>query len=192
MKLKMAENSLFAILLRKPWWISMLLAAVVSLALAAVMPRGLGPYAASGGIPFFIIGLIAAFRQWGAPSAAAVADTGERLRAMSWNDFASGLEQAWRRQGYQVTRLDGGADFALAVGGRETVVGARRWKAASTGVEPLRALRDIAERRGAQDTAWVATGVLSDAARAFAAEHRIRIIGTAELAILMPKAQAGA
>lgn len=189
MKLKMAENSLFAILLRKPWWISMLLAAAVSAALAAIMPRAFAPYAASGGIPFFVIGIIAAFRQWGQPSAAAVADTAARLRATSWNDFAAGLEQAWRNQGYAVTRLDGGADFALALGGRETVVGARRWKAAGTGIDYLRALRQIAERRGVQDVAWVSTGTVSDAARAFAAEHRIRLIDTAELARLLPKAR---
>lgn len=185
MKLKMAENSLFAILLRKPWWISILLAIVVSLALAAVMPRALAPYAASGGIPFFVIGIIAAVRQWGAPSASAVADASERLRAMNWNDFASALEKAWRSQGYEVVRLNGGADFALTRAGSQTLVGARRWKAASTGAERLRALQEFAGRRGAQDTAWVTTGALSDAARDFAAQHRIRLIDTAELAKLL-------
>ena len=43
MKLKMSENSLFAILLRSPWWISMVLVAVFALASGALLPA---PYVA--------------------------------------------------------------------------------------------------------------------------------------------------
>lgn len=188
MKLKMAENSLFAILLRKPWWISILLAAVVALALAAVLPRDFAPYAMSGGFPFLVIGIIAAVRQWGAPSASAVADVSDRLRAMNWNSFAQAVEQAYRAQGYEVRRLHGAADFALVRGDRETLVGARRWKAASTGAEPLRQLQAELERGDAQEAAWLSLGGLSEAALQYAAQHRIRIVSGPELVRLMAAA----
>lgn len=38
MKLKMAEKSLFAILLRSPWWVSFSLVAVFALASKALLP----------------------------------------------------------------------------------------------------------------------------------------------------------
>ena len=40
MKLKMAPNSLFAILLRSPWWISVGIAVVMGLLSAALLPEG--------------------------------------------------------------------------------------------------------------------------------------------------------
>lgn len=186
MKLKMAENSLFAILLRKPWWMSILLSIVIALGLAALMPRHLAPYAMSGGVPFFIIGVVAAFRQRGAPSASAVANASERLRAMSWKEFADSLEQSWQREGLEVRRLDGAADFCIVRNGREALVGACRWKAANTGVEPLRALHEAAQRLEAQETLWLTIGGLSEAAYQFAAQHRIRIVDTAGLVKMLP------
>ena len=39
LKLKMAENSLFAILLRSPWWISLAIVAVISLLSVALLPK---------------------------------------------------------------------------------------------------------------------------------------------------------
>ena len=38
MKLRMAENSLFAILLRKPWWLSLAIAGVMALLALALLP----------------------------------------------------------------------------------------------------------------------------------------------------------
>ncbi|HEY8609076.1 MAG TPA: restriction endonuclease [Noviherbaspirillum sp.] len=183
--MRMAENSLFAILLRKPWWISILLAGVVALAMAAVLPRDFAPYGASGAFPFLVIGIIAAVRQWRVPNAATVTRTLDALRAMPWNAFAAAVEQAYRRQGYEVRRLDGAADFAVVKAGRSTLVSARRWKAASTGVEPLRELLAAVDREHAQDAACLSLGGASGAALQFAQQNRIRVVSGAELALLM-------
>jgi restriction system protein len=48
------------------------------------------------------------------------------------------LEQGYRRQGYSVKRMEGAADFELERAGRLSLVAAKRWKASSTGVEPLK------------------------------------------------------
>ena len=77
MKLRMAENSLFAILLRSPWWISLGLAAIVALVARLALPADLFWFGAFGGLPFVVIAVMAARRQWRAPSAAQLARTAE-------------------------------------------------------------------------------------------------------------------
>ncbi len=185
MKLKMAENSLFAILLRKPWWISVLIAVVLALAASAMLPRAYAAYGIWSGLPFLAIGIVAAFRQWQAPSAARIAHTVERVRAMSWREFADALEQAYRSQGYEVARRAGAADFELGAGSGRTLLAAKRWKAAGTGVEALRELHAAAAACGAQESLYVTLGELSDNARQFAVEKNIRVLRGAELAALL-------
>ena len=193
MKLKMSENSLFAILLRKPWWISILIAAVVSLAASMLFPKAYAVYGMSAGFPFFIIGVVAAVRQWRAPGAALVAHTRETVSAMSWRDFADAIEAAYRRDGYEVKRVSNGADFDIVKDGRKSLIAGKRWKAASTGVEPLRELLAAAESCGAHDRIYITIGQLSDNARSFASEHGIRVLredGLADLLRGMVRAKA--
>lgn len=185
MKLRMSENSLFAILLRKPWWISILIAAVVSLAASMLFPREYAAYGVSAGIPFFVVGIIAAVRQWRAPGAAQVAHTRESVTAMAWRDFAGALEAAYRRDGYAVKRVEGGADFELVKDGRKSLVSARRWKAANAGAEPMRELVTAAESCGAHERIYVTVGQLSENALRFARENAIRVMREDGLAALL-------
>ncbi len=183
MKLQMARNSLFAVLLRSPWWISFALAATVSLVAAALVPTPYRPVAVLSSFPFVVIGVIAAWRQWRLPSAAQVTRTASVVTAMPWPRFAALLEDAFRRGGYEVTRsTSAGADFELKRQGRTTLVSARRWKSARTGIEPLRALQQARDASGATDALYVGLGELTDTARPFAAEHRITLWQAPELA----------
>lgn len=118
MKFKMAPNSLFAILLRNPWWISFLLAAVISMLCAALLPKELVVFGVLGTIPFLVTGFVALKRQWNAPSTAALKAEAARLAGLSWRDFSNELEAKWVRQGFTVERLNervskGAADFRL-------------------------------------------------------------------------------
>lgn len=72
-KFKMSSNSLFAILLRSPWWVSFALVGVFSLAAAALLPRDYVLVGLLGTFPFFVVGCVGAWRQWRAPSAARMA-----------------------------------------------------------------------------------------------------------------------
>lgn len=185
MKLKMAENSLFAILLRKPWWISLLIAAVLALAMAAMMPKGLAAYGISAGLPFLVIAIIAFVRQLRTPSAAQVAHTQQAVAALSWRDFAGAAEAAFRRDGYEVARHPGpAADFVLTRDGQRTLVSCKRWKAARNGIEPLRDLQAAAAASDARACIFITAGALTDNARRFAGETNIRVLQGAELAKL--------
>lgn len=189
MKFQMAENSLFAILLRSPWWVSFLAAAGL---VAAASPWLPALYAFFIGLPFLVIACHVAWRQIGAPSEKRVARTLEAVRAMSWDEFSGAIENAYGREGYTVRRLaDGSADFELTKAGRISLLGCKRWKAARTGIEPLRELHAARLAREAQECIHVATGEISDNARAFAARQNIRLVHGAELAKLLPRAGGG-
>jgi restriction system protein len=154
MKLKMAENSLFAVLLRSPWWISVALGVVLGGLGVALLPESWRAAGALSGFPFLVIGALAAWRQAKLPSAARVAETQQAVAAMAWPAFAALLEQAFARDGYAVQRgaASSAVDFVLERRGRRMLVSARRWKSARTGIEalrPLQAARDTTERRTA-------------------------------------------
>ena len=187
--MKMAENSLFAILLRSPWWASAGIAAAIGLVAFALLPRDYRAAGALSGFPFLIIAGVAAWKQRDRPSAERVEQTRQALSAMAWPAFAGLLEQAFRRDGYAVQRVDGqpgAVDFVLERGARRMLVSARRWKTARTGLEPLRALQAARESSAFADkiTGAIAIGLgeLTDGARSFAAERRIAVWQAAELA----------
>lgn len=186
MKLKMAENSLFAILLRSPWWASLGIAVALALLMRLLLPAQYAVAGMLGSFPFVVIAAIAAWRQLRAPSATQLAHTLERLQAMNSREFAEAIEAAFRAQGHEVTRLNQpGADLELMLRHRRTVVAFRRWKAASIGVEPLRELQAAKARLEAEAALFVSTGALSEKAGDFVRETRLQLMGAPELAQLM-------
>jgi len=194
----MAPNSGFAVLLRSPWWVSFAVAGAIVLVCAALLPSHLVPFAAAGALPIAVIGCIAAWRQWRAPSAARVEAARAAAAAMPWREFSALLTRAWTAEGHGVQPLPGGAqaaDLRLVRGdgsGQSILVAARRYKAASHGVEPLRALHALVQSQGAQAGTYVVLqGSVSDAARQFAATHGLALLEGAALDALLLKGQPG-
>jgi restriction system protein len=182
----MAQNSLFAILLRSPWWISFIVAAVITLVARMALPQYSVVYGILAGLPFIVVGCIAGWRQFKAPSAASVANTLATAGSLSWRDFSGAIEDAFRRDGYDVSRLDGpAADFMITRAGRTALVSCKRWKAVSNGLAPLRDLDAAAESREAGESIFITLGELTDNARRFAAEKKIRVVQGAGLAQLL-------
>jgi restriction system protein len=133
-----------------------------------------------------VIGCVSGWRQLRAPSAKRVAERLEALRALSWEDFGPAVEEAFRRQGYEVARSGlAGVDLELTRSGRVTLVSARRWKVARAGAEPLRELEAARRARDAQDCVYVAAGEVTEHATTFAAQNGIRLLQGAELAQLL-------
>ena len=171
MKFKMAENSLFAILMRNPWWISLLIVICFCLLCLALLPKNLVIFGMMGTFPFFITGIIAFKRQWGKPSPAKLQADLDRLSALSWRDFSAELEAKLVKQGFEVTRLNtGAADFKLEKGGNVTLVSAKRYKAATHGLEVLQALVTQQEAQGADKAMYVCLSPVTTQAAKFAKE----------------------
>ena len=206
MKLKMAQNSLFAILLRKPWWISIALVVGIALAARALVPQPYVVFGMMGGFPFLVIGIMAAWRQWHAPDPERMAQALQKAGAMSWRDFSDVIEKAFGHQGYAVTRLNadshrkskrsgngngngngpaGAADFSLERGGQTTLLKCKRWKAANLGVEPLRDLAALREAQGADQCIFISLSLPTDKAQRFARENSVQLVCEADLAKML-------
>jgi len=183
MKFAMHRNSLFAVLLRSPWWASVAVAVGVTAAMRFVLPELYALFAAA---PFLVVAAFAAWRQLRAPTAAKVAQRLEALRAQPWEAFAGAVESAFRRDGYAVSRLDGReADFELTKGGRTSLVSCKRWKAARTGIEPLRELHAARRKRAAHECIYIAAGDITANALTFSTQNGVKLLHGAELAKLL-------
>ena len=186
MSFKMSEKSLFAVLLRSPWWVSFAVAIAVGVACFNLFPTRFAMVGALSGMPFALIGCIALYRQWGAPNPARIDEMLQTLSSMSARDFSSALEAAFVKDGYVVSRVAGtGADLSISKAGRTSLVSGKRWKAASHGIEPLRELAGAMEAQDASRGIYVAVNALGDAARTFASKNSIRVMQGTELALLM-------
>ncbi|MFS4551914.1 restriction endonuclease [Comamonas resistens] len=185
----MAENSLFAVLLRSRWWISFAICAAVVLVSLAVFPKDISPFAALGAFPFFIVGCMAFYKQMNGPSPARLLALQELAAQQSWADFSAQLQAAWQAEGYAVERLNlPGADMTLVRNGQSCVVGARRWKAAAHGQEPLRELLGARAKLQADQAIYVALQPLSESSAAWARQNEIIVLDAKGVALLLSKA----
>ena len=187
MNFKMSQNSLFAILLRSHWWISVVIAAVLALIARLALPQEYWVLGATSSFPFIVIAIIAAYKQRGRLSQAQIDVVMSELATLSWSQFSARLEAAFAREGTPLTKLPANvpADFMVTQRGVETVVLAKRWKAASTGVEALEQLQATKVKRDAGACMVVTIGALSDAARAYAQTHGVKVLQGEALAQLL-------
>ena len=168
------KDSLFSILLRSPWWASLLIAVGLFFASRLFLP----PVAAAAStFPWVALALYGAWRQMKVPGATRVADTLERLRGMSWEEFSALVADGFRREGYEVTMKKGGAaDLELRKQGYVTLVACRRWKVAQAGIAPVRELQAVREAGEVRSGIYITAGELSPQAAAFAAEKNLSVL----------------
>ncbi len=181
--LRMHPRSLFAVLLRRPWWHSALIGLTLGLVAGALAPDGWRGMALMTGLPFLIVAAVAGWRGIDAPGAAEVERTAQALRGLGWPAFSQQLQDAFARDGWAVQRVDAPShDFVLERRGQRMLVAARRWKSAHLGLEPLRVLQAARERGEGDDALCITLGAPSDAALQFAAAQRVALWQAEELA----------
>ncbi|MCI3950582.1 MAG: hypothetical protein K0R53_67 [Burkholderiales bacterium] len=178
----MARQSLFGILSRQPWWVS-LLAAMAAFAIAQLIFAPVAPFVA---LPFIAIAIYLAWRQLRSISPETVETRLAAVRALSWEEFAALVSDAYRRRGYEVKAAhDGTFDFVLCQKGRISLVQCRRWKVNQVGVGPVRELYDALDKHDAYNGICLTAGTFSEAARQFAAGKPIALVQGADLAQLV-------
>jgi restriction system protein len=185
MKLRMAQNSLFAVLLRSPWWISFVVAAGVVALTQALVPAPYKNLASLGCFPFVVIGCIAFGKQWRMPSAKQSEVLLAQAREMAWPAFEAALRRGWERDGRVVVAATGGADLQLEGKGGPVLVSARRWKAARVGEDAIQALAKAMRAQEIGRGAYVTLGEPSPQAVRLAASEGIEIVGPAKVVHLL-------
>jgi restriction system protein len=188
MKLKMSEKSLFAILLRSPWWWSFLIAAVMLLLARVFLPEAFRAVGMLSALPFGVLGVVAAWRQRDKPSPERVSQALTELANMSWKEFLPIMEQAFAQQGFNVLQLNSSsADLQLEKAGMITLVSCKRWKAATLGVEVLRDLKELQVSQDASYAACISLSLPTGVALKFAKTNGVQLICQDELASLCLK-----
>ena len=183
----MPRETLFQLLSRSPWWVSVLIAGALFALVRLFLPDIV---AFATGVPFVGIGVYAAWRQLRAPSAGNVTAALEKIRSMSWENFSAVIQEAFRRDGYEVFELGrGAADFELRKGGKVAIASCKRWKVSQTGVGPLRELYEEMRSRDAQEAIYVSAGDFTPTARDFAAGKPLRLLNDRALGELVARVQ---
>lgn len=186
MKFKMSEKSLFATLLRAPWWMSFLVMLGVALVAGALLPDAYKMAGMLGGFPFLVIGVIAAWRQRNTLSPDRINALVAQARSMAWADFAVVIEGGLRQQGFVVSRLKSGpVDFQIEKNGRVTLVSAKRWKAALVSAESVHELLDACESQEAFSCSFISLGQFSQAALDLARDNPLQCVGPSQIAQLV-------
>jgi restriction system protein len=181
-----AKGSLFAILARAPFWVSLLIAGALFAIARNFLPNLL---AAATTLPFLGIAAVAGWRQFKTPSPTHVNATLDGLREMTWGQFSTVIGETFRHEGYEVGGLEEGVvNYELRKNGYTSLLSCKRWKVAQTGIAPLRELVAAMPAREARDCIYVATGAFTETARAFALEKGIRLLNGTELATLVGQA----
>lgn len=174
----MARESLFHILSRQPWWLTLLLAVLIFGVMQFVFPP-IAPFVA---LPFAALAVYLAFRQLRAGPSANVEERLAALRAMPWENFSLVVGEAYRRQGYSVESSNSAAfDFQLAKKGQITLVQCRRWKVNQVGDAPVRELVNAMEKQDAFNCVCITAGAFSANARDFARGRPITLLNGAAL-----------
>ena len=183
MALRMAENSLFAILLRSSWWYSAA-AGIVIIALATAIARG--QFLVMGvalSLPFFGIALFAVYKQLQRPNAKQLSEVAALARQMSASQVAGKIAENYCKVRFESAPFKGSAaDLELTRGYRKILLSSKRFKAATTGIEPLKQLVAAGEQVEATGYIYVTLGDISANARQYAKDNDIDLIQAGELA----------
>lgn len=178
----MARESLFQILSRQPWWLTLLVALFIFGIMQLVFPP-LAPFVA---LPFAGVAGYLAFRQMRAGPSVNVEERLAALRSMPWENFSLVVSESYRRQGYNVEESKSAAfDFKVAKKAQITLVQCRRWKVNQVGDAPVRELANAMEKQNAFNCVCITAGEFSANAREFARGKPITLLGGAALAELV-------
>ena len=184
MAFKMAENSLFAILLRSSWWYSAAVGFIL-IVIASLIARG--QYLIIGvslSIPFFGISAFAAYKQFQRPSAKRILEVAAQARKMSAVQVADKIAANYTRERFESEPFKGNAaELQLTRGYRKLLLSSKRFKAANTGIEPLKQLVAAGENAEATGYIYVTLGEVSANARDFARQHDIELVQANEFAV---------
>jgi restriction system protein len=190
-----------------PWWINLLLAAVVYAGLKYYLPsiefkspafQSFGKaISQSAGLfaGIFILGAaFSAYHAWRRGELLERQTSIKSIKALSWKDFEYLVSEAYRCQGYSVTEnssagADGGIDLVINNDGKSTLVQCKNWKAKSVGVATIRELYGVVTAEGASGGIVVCSGHYTKDAIEFSKGKPLTLVDGGDLVRLISDVQ---
>lgn len=174
----MARETLFRILQRQHWGVTLLVAA----GLFGVTYLFFPPIAPFIALPFAVLAIYIAIVQWRKGSPLDVDRHLETLRGMSWEEFSSTVVAAYEERGYTVLPSDGGGyDYKLTKNGQTILLQCRRWKVNQVGAAPVRELAKAVATTDAYKGICLAAGEFSLPARKLTVDEPVSLVSGADL-----------
>lgn len=205
--MKRRNESFSDILLKSPWWVSVILGMAAFAGLRWGLRAWWGDnktfqpletiaanFAPVAALTFLVM---AGLSFWLAERRRALVDQQislESLRAVPWKDFEFLVAEAYRRQGYAVDfslgkGADGGVDLVLRKAGRVSLVQCKQWKVFSVGAPVVREMFGIMTAERADEAIIVTSGRFTSEAESFAQGKPIRLVDGPHLLKLVKQVQ---
>jgi restriction system protein len=201
------NESFSDILLKSPWWVSVVLGALAFAGLRWGVPAWFGDnkafrpfesvaanFAPVGALLFGVMACISFWLEKRRKTLVDQQTSLESLRAVAWKDFEFLVAEAYRRQGYAVDfslgkGADGGVDLVLRKAGRTLLVQCKQWKVFSVGAPVIRELFGILTAERADEAIIVTSGRFTSEAESFAHGKPIQLVDGPHLLELVKQVQ---
>jgi restriction system protein len=201
------KRSILDDLITLPWWVNLVLAAVVYVGLKYYLPttefsspaiqsmsKAFSGFAGLIASLFVLIAAISAYHAWRKGELLDRQTSVKSIKALGWKDFEYLVSEAYRRQGYAVrenTRggADGGIDLVLEKDGARTLVQCKNWRTSRVGVSTVRELYGVVTAEGAAAGILVCSGHYTKDALAFAEGKPLTLIDGPALSRLIGEVQ---
>ena len=176
----MPKRSLFAILCDLPWWVSLLVAALVYMA-GATFSVLIGAAAA---LPFICVAVYVVYLRIRRGPALDVAALLKALRSVQAEDMRAMLAEVFTADRYALSDAPTG-DLRLERNGYVTLVRFRRWRAQTTNPAALSELQKTMRAQKVDHGMYITAGTIAEGARKQAADWGIALVDGAALAELV-------
>jgi restriction system protein len=200
------DDGLLELLADCPWWVSVILAAVLYVLMAFVVPvmrfgnpilDALAPVAPKMAWMVWIFLLpagVSAFRSLRKRRQLDVQSSLDSIRSLSWKQFEELIAEACRRRGYSVrensTRgADGGTDVHVIMDGRLMLVQCKHWRERKVGVNVVREMLGLVTAHKASGAVIMTTGSFTKEAEAFASGQPVDLYDGARVLEFVQSAQ---
>jgi len=201
------KKSILDDLITLPWWLNLIVAAVVYFGLKYYVPtiefkspafqvfgKSFPNVAGLFASIFVLTAAISAFHAWRKGELLDRQTSVKSIKDLPWKDFEYLVSEAYRRQGYSVQEnlaggSDGGVDLVLSKDGDRTLVQCKNWKSRKVGVKTVRELFGVMTSEGAAGGIVVCSGEYTKEAREFANGKPITLVDGPALSRLIGNVQ---
>ena len=194
-------------LLRLPWWVNLILAAITYISLKYIPPAieiqnpiikaivsSLPHFAGFFAVFLSIMALMSAIKAWQRGELLERQTSLKSIQQLTWKEFEYLIGEAYRRQGYTVKENfsngpDEGIDLVLSKNSKTILVQCKKWLSGKVGVSIIREHLGVIVAHRANNGIVVCSNGFTDEAKNFAEKTRIELVGPKELVKLISSVQ---